>query len=107
MKSIYFSGKAGDGKTATALGIALKLQDEGLKVSYFKPLGFQKGVAKKGDDDVKLMRDILKLPFSSDVISPVAVHANYLTGQFFKDEAKVLEKSSRLTSVAARVTTSF
>ncbi|NLY39688.1 MAG: phosphotransacetylase family protein [Firmicutes bacterium] len=92
MKSIYFSGKAGDGKTATALGIALKLQDEGLKVSYFKPLGFQKGVAKKDDTDVRLMRDTLKLPFSSNVISPFTVHAHYLTGQYFRDEAKVAEK---------------
>jgi len=48
MKTIYFTGKAGDGKTAAALGIGLKLREKGLKVSYFKPLGFQKGIAKKG-----------------------------------------------------------
>ena len=53
------------------------------------------------------MRDTLKLPFSSDVISPFTVHAHYLTGQHFRDEAKVAEKLSRLFSVAVRVMTSF
>ncbi|MEW5784783.1 MAG: DRTGG domain-containing protein [Bacillota bacterium] len=95
MKSIYFSGKSGDGKTATALGIAMKLQEEGLKVSYFKPLGFQKGTVKVGDDDVLLMRDALKLPFSSEVISPVTVNAHYLTGRFLKEETGIMEKIER------------
>lgn len=90
MKTIYFSGKAGDGKTATALGIGLKLQEEGLKVSYFKPLGFQKGVAKKEDDDVLLMREIFKLPFPSDVISPVTLNPHYLTGLLLKGKDSVL-----------------
>ena len=62
MKTIYFTGKAGDGKTAAALGIGLKLREKGLKVSYFKPLGFQKGIAKKEDDDVLLMREVFELP---------------------------------------------
>jgi uncharacterized protein len=83
MKAIYFSGKAGDGKTATALGIGMKLQEQGLKVSYFKPLGFQKGTVKR-DDDVQLMREVFKLPFSSEVISPLAVNPHYLTARFLK-----------------------
>lgn len=91
MKTIYFSGKAGDGKTATVLGIALKLMDKGLKVSYFKPIGFQQGPTKR-DDDVVLMRDVLKLPFSSDTISPVSLTPQYLTGPFQKDAQELLEK---------------
>ncbi len=90
MKTIYFSGKAGGGKTATALGMGLKLQDEGLKVSYFKPFGFRKGVAKKEDDDVLLMREVFKLPFSSDVICPVTLNPNYLAGLFLKNNEGLL-----------------
>jgi BioD-like phosphotransacetylase family protein len=92
MKTIYFSGKAGDGKTATALGIALKLQEQDLKVSYFKPLGFQKGAVKKEDDDVLLMREVLKLPFPGEVLSPVTVNAHYLAGRFLKEDPSIWYK---------------
>ncbi|HHW74467.1 MAG TPA: phosphotransacetylase family protein [Firmicutes bacterium] len=92
MKTIYFTGKAGDGKTAAALGIGLKLREKGLKVSYFKPLGFQKGIAKKEDDDVLLMREVFELPFSSDVICPVTLNPHYLTGYFLKDREGILPR---------------
>ena len=86
MKAIYFSGKAGGGKTAAALGIGLKLRDDGLKISYFKPLGFRKGTVKKDDDDVLLMREVLDLPFSSETISPIIVEPHYLTTRFMKKD---------------------
>ncbi|OPL11098.1 MAG: hypothetical protein AVO34_03115 [Firmicutes bacterium ML8_F2] len=85
MKTLYFSGKSGGGKTAAALGIGMKLKDEGLKVSYFKPFSFRKGLVKKDDDDVVLMRQILSLPFSSETISPLTVNAHYLTSGFLKE----------------------
>jgi len=85
MKAIYFSGKAGGGKTATALGLGLKLQDKGFKVSYFKPIGFRKGTIKKDDDDVMLMRDVFSLPYSGDTISPVIVNDHYLTPRFIQE----------------------
>jgi uncharacterized protein len=90
MKAIYFSGKAGGGKTATALGLGIKLRQEGLKVSYFKPLGFRKGTEKKGDDDVTLMREVLDLPFSGETISPVTVNAHYLTARFLEKDKNLL-----------------
>ncbi|MGM0652680.1 MAG: phosphotransacetylase family protein [Bacillota bacterium] len=89
MKAIYFSGKAGGGKTAAALGIGLKLCDKGLKVSYFKPIGFRRGTVKKDDDDVLLMRDVLELPFNSATISPVTVNAHYLTARFLKEDKEL------------------
>jgi len=85
MKAIYFSGKAGGGKTATALGIGLKLREQGFKVSYFKPIGFRRGTVKKDDDDVMLMREVFELPFSSDTISPVTVNAHYMTPRFMQE----------------------
>jgi len=90
MKAIYFSGKAGGGKTATALGVGMKLKKEGLKVSYFKPIGFRKGTVKKDDDDVTLMREVLELPFSCNTISPVTVNDQYLTAHFIKEFPKLL-----------------
>ncbi len=85
MKAIYFSGVAGGGVTATALGIGLKLRERGFKVSYFKPISFRKGPAKKDDDDVILMREIFSLPFSGDTISPVTAGNHYLTPRFMQD----------------------
>lgn len=98
MKAIYFSGKAGGGKTATALGISLKLLDQGMKVSYFKPLGFRKGTVKKDDDDVLLMRDVLDLPFSSDIISPIMVNSHYLTARFMKKDRDFMAKIKKAFS---------
>lgn len=92
MKAIFFSGKAGGGKTATALGIGMKLQEQGLKISYFKPFGFRKGTVKTEDDDVLLMREVFKLPFASDVLSPVIVSGQYLTGIFLKEGGNILAK---------------
>lgn len=92
MKTIYFTGKAGDGKTAAALGFGLKLREKGLKVSYFKPLGFQKGMAKQEDDDVLLMREVFELPFSSEVICPVTLNPHYLTGYFLKSKESILPR---------------
>lgn len=92
MKTIYFSGKAGDGKTATALGIGMKLQEEGMKVSYFKPLGFQKSTARRDDDDVLLMREVLKLPFPGDVISPLTVSRHYLAGKYLTDDQNIFDR---------------
>ncbi len=92
MQGIYFTGKAGGGKTATALGLGIKLRKEGLKVSYFKPLGFRKGTVKKDDDDVGLMREVLELPFSSETISPVTVNAHYLSARFLEKDQNLLPK---------------
>ncbi len=92
MKAIYFSGKAGGGKTATALGIGIKLRDKGLKVSYFKPIGFRRGTVKKDDDDVMLMREIFELPFPGDIVSPVTVNAHYLTARFMKDDKELFPR---------------
>lgn len=92
MKTIYFSGKAGDGKTAAALGLGLKLQEEGLKVSYFKPLGFRKGMTKKEDDDVLLMREVFQLPFASEMICPIILSSHYLTGLQLKGQESFLPR---------------
>ena len=92
MKAVYLTGKAGGGKTATALGLAIKLSREGLKVTYFKPLGYRKGMVKKDDDDVFLMREVLDLPFAGEVICPFTINANYLSARFINTDHGFIPK---------------
>ncbi len=92
MKALYFSGKAGSGKTATALGIGIKLQEKGLKVSYFKPLGCKKGLLKKDDSDIALMKNVFKLPFSDETISPFTISDHYLKGKFLDDQKSIIKR---------------
>lgn len=58
MKGIFVSGRFGSGKTAVCLAMALKLQEEGQKVRYFKPLGVMPTVVGREDEDVTLMQSV-------------------------------------------------
>jgi len=60
MKSILVSGRFGSGKTAVCVGLALKFQEAGLKVGYFKPIGALASPEHREDDDVRLMTHVLK-----------------------------------------------
>lgn len=79
MKSIYVMGTPGSGKTAFSLGFALKLREEGLKVSYFKPVGIQSGTQGHEDDDVILMREVLHLEEPMNVLVPLQTGPFYLS----------------------------
>ena len=78
MKSIYLSGKAGSGKTAVAMPIALKLKEEGFQVAYLKPQGYRKCHTKTEDDDIQFMKDVLGLSVDNQTISPVTLTQFYL-----------------------------
>ena len=92
MKLLYFSGTAGAGKTAIALGVGLLLQEKGLKIGFFKPLGLERSPTRRDDNDVALMREIFKIPFSSETISPVKINPYYLTPAFLKEDARLLNR---------------
>ncbi|NLZ38621.1 MAG: phosphotransacetylase family protein [Firmicutes bacterium] len=79
MKSIFIGGMAGSGKTAIALGLALKLREQGIKVSYFKPLDPTKGTREKTDDDVVLLKEVLDLPYDDSILSPVQTSPSHLS----------------------------
>ncbi|MHA1357115.1 MAG: DRTGG domain-containing protein [Candidatus Helarchaeota archaeon] len=73
MDSVYIvSYSKFSGKTAFALGLALCLQDEGIKVGYFKPIsvGTEVRPGRFIDSDVTLMRRVLNLKESVDELSP-------------------------------------
>lgn len=86
MHSIFISGRAGTGKTAVALPIALKLKEEGYKVSYFKPQGSHKGPGKKIDDDSSFMKEMLQLEYSPRTITPVTLTEFYISSERIESE---------------------
>ncbi len=79
MKNLFIMGTAGSGKTAIALGIALKLKKEGYKVSYFKPVGRSTKVIGKPDADGVLMKNVLGIKAPLDTIVPHNAGPNYLS----------------------------
>lgn len=80
MKNLYIMGTAGSGKTAIAVGLALKLKQQGYRVAYFKPVGHPSGIAGQDDEDARLMRQVLDLPQPLDVIVPFMAGPSYLSG---------------------------
>lgn len=66
------STRSSSGKTFIALGLAMKLIEQGYKVGYIKPIG--KTPVKKGPDvfdaDAIFIKEALSLPDGLDVISP-------------------------------------
>ncbi|GAB6180579.1 AAA family ATPase [Desulfotomaculum defluvii] len=78
MKSLYIMGSAGSGKTALAVGLALKFKQEGLNVAYFKPVGCSTSTAKV-DQDAVLMKELLNMSAPLEVISPTIASPLYLS----------------------------
>ncbi len=79
MKSLYVIGSSGSGKTAICVGLALKLEEKGLKVSYFKPVGNVAGLTDSDDRDAVLMKELLKIDVSLDEMVPLVTSPLYLT----------------------------
>lgn len=80
MKNLYITGVAGCGKTAIALGIALKLKKEGVKATYFKPVGSCPKLACGRDNDALLMQEILGMKAGVKQIAPFTAGTSYLSG---------------------------
>lgn len=78
MKNIYIAGVAGSGKTAIALGLALKFKEEGYKVSYFKPVGNRTRFVDGEDNDALLMRKVLNMNNDINKIVPYTAGSSYL-----------------------------
>lgn len=90
MKSLYLIGTPGSGKTAVALGLALKLREEGHNPGYFKPVGSTQGVLSRSDNDGVLMRQVLGMEEDLDTIVPFTVGGFYISGQ--KDPVECRER---------------
>lgn len=87
------SNRSHTGKTFLALGLALKLIEDGYKVGYIKPVG--KMPVKKGheifDADAIFIKDALSLPDDLSVISPF-VFSYEQQNLLFEDKIKDVKK---------------
>lgn len=91
MKSLFIMGTPGSGKTVVALGLAQKLQQEGYKVGYFKPVANGRHMTGKVDLDSILMKEVLRLNISLEKIAPIVASPFYLSAQTsFKDGLSVI-----------------
>lgn len=86
MKSVYLIGTPGSGKTAVALGLALKLRQEGFNPGYFKPVGSTAGVLDQRDEDGVLMKTVLGMTDELDTIVPLTAGSFYVSG--YRDPKK-------------------
>ena len=80
VKPIYLcSLRKRSGKTFLAIGMLQKLQKEGKKVAYFKPIGVPKGaLTSKEDVRVRFIMDqIFKTDLPYEVVSPVTIPTRY------------------------------
>ncbi len=80
VKNLYLcSLKERVGKSLLSIGIMQKLQKEGKKVGYFKPIGTPKGFfSNKTDPDVEFLTStILSTDLPYDIICPVSIPDNY------------------------------
>ncbi len=78
--SIYVAGTSFSGKTAICLGLYGKLQEMGLRVGFFKPVGrgLKMVEGKLRDPDSILMREVMGLLEPLDELSPIIVGKRYL-----------------------------
>ncbi|MBS4032439.1 MAG: phosphotransacetylase family protein [Clostridiales bacterium] len=102
MKSLFISGMAGSGKTAIALGLALKLQEQGKNIGYFKPLSSAKGPGSRTDEDILLFKQVLSLTQKEELLAPVKTGPYYLSVGARRDPAELTKKiQSAFEEIAA------
>lgn len=85
------------GKTALCIGLARRMQRDGLRVGYFKPLSFSAMRDDRGpvDEDTRIFKRTLGLKESLDVLCPVLITPALLES-IVKGES--LEMADKITS---------
>lgn len=81
MKSLFLIGPPGSGKTAVALGLALKFRKEGYRAGYLKPVGYTHGPGGRDDEDGLLMRHVLQMDEGQDAVVPLMANNFYLSSE--------------------------
>ncbi len=103
MKNLYVIGYPGSGKTMVALGLALKFQQEGKKVSYFKPVGVPLRANGQDDEDAVLMKEILRMENPIGDIVPCRAGQSYLSGGKKQESADAIVRSYQRVAQGADV----
>jgi len=82
------------GKTALCLGLALLFREEGLKVGYYKPVGWRTKTLKGQpiDEDTLLMKETLKLEEPLELLAPILLEYHYLDQYSPEDSPELLKK---------------
>ncbi len=85
------------GKTALCLGLALLFKEKGLKVGYYKPLGWHTETinGEPLDSDTLLMKEALCLKEPLSTLAPVLLEYHYLDQYSPEDSETLLAKISR------------
>ena len=81
MKSLYITGaERYSGKTATCLALGARLQLDGYRVGYLKPLSLQpwRIGSRIADEDAAFVKQVLNLPFEPWELSPVVITPEFL-----------------------------
>lgn len=80
--SLYICSTTGsNGKSIVSLGLALNLQEKGLRVGYLKPIGWEAArdtAGDKIDKDMELMAHVLNLRPSNELNSPIIFGSRFL-----------------------------
>ncbi|MCL6478048.1 MAG: phosphotransacetylase family protein [Peptococcaceae bacterium] len=103
MKSLFIMGTPKSGKTAVSVGLALKFQQQGYKVSYLKPVGSVTGTAGREDEDGVLMKSVLKMGHSLKDIVPFTAGPSYLSGSRSCEPLQSILNSYRKVSEGADI----
>jgi len=85
-KPIYLvSTEELSGKSAITIALASILTERGLKVGYLKPIGISSSLTygrEFHDEDVEIMKHILKLEYAEDVICPILLKGDEFLEDF-------------------------
>jgi hypothetical protein len=97
--SLYIVSPTGQsGKTSIIISMGLKALELGKKVGYFKPIGYGSLVDASGrliDEDVKNMKEILKLEEDSERLCPVVLEKYRFLQKVMQKKRELREKIVR------------
>jgi len=89
---LIICGTSFSGKTAICLGLFQKLQEMGLRVGYFKPIGvgLKSIEGRRVDPDTLLMKEVMALKEPLEVITPITLGKWYL--ELLSEPPQLFEK---------------
>ncbi len=93
MKSLYITGaERYSGKTATCLALGIRMQMDGFKVGYLKPLSLQPWRIgnKIADEDAAFVKQVLHLPAEPWELSPIVITPEFLRERLVNPEGEDL-----------------
>jgi BioD-like phosphotransacetylase family protein len=105
MKSLYITGaERYSGKTATCLALGVRMQLDGFRVGYLKPLSLQPWRIgnKVADEDAAFVRQILNLSAEPWELSPIVITPEFLRDRLITPDpedlmVKVLQAFERVS----------